>query len=205
MAFFDELGKRISQTSQGVVQKTKDAAETLKINGLISDEEKRINALFLEIGKAYFEIHADSCEPRFNDMISGIKEAQSKIEMYSEQVKRLKGIVRCPNCGGEVPYGAPFCSSCGSKMSVENNQNQTFNSNVRRCVQCGAPLSPDVAFCTNCGHKVESSIPVQDNPMSESSTQQQAPSQNTKQCPNCGKQISANAKFCIGCGAHFSE
>ena len=80
MAFFDELGKKISQTSQGVVQKTKDAAETLKINGLISDEEKRINALFVEIGKKYFELHSESFEPDFENMINGIKDAKSKIK-----------------------------------------------------------------------------------------------------------------------------
>lgn len=103
MAFFDELGKKITQTSQGVVQKTKDTAETIRLNGMISDEEKRIANFYSEIGRIYFELHADSYEPTFEQMILGIKEAQVKIENYSEQVKRLKGIVRCPNCGGEVP------------------------------------------------------------------------------------------------------
>lgn len=42
MAFFDDLGKKITQTGQGVVQKTKDTAETIKLNGMISDEEKNI-------------------------------------------------------------------------------------------------------------------------------------------------------------------
>jgi thiol-disulfide isomerase/thioredoxin len=39
MAFFDELGRKISKTSQGVVRKTRDFADTTKLGGLISDEE----------------------------------------------------------------------------------------------------------------------------------------------------------------------
>lgn len=155
MEFYANLGKKITQTSQGVVQKTKDTAETIRLNGMISDEEKRIANFYSKIGSIYFQLHADSYEPTFEQMILGIKEAQVKIENYSEQVKRLKGIVRCPNCGGEVPYGAPFCSSCGSKMNVQSAAAPAANSNVQRCVKCGVPLTPGTAFCTNCGTKVE--------------------------------------------------
>ena len=208
MAFFDELGKKITQTSQGVVQKTKDTAETIKLNGLISDEEKRITNFFNEIGRTYFELHADSYEPTFEQMILGIKESQAKIENYSEQVKRLKGVVRCPNCGGEVPYGAPFCSSCGSKMNVQNSAAPAVNNNVQRCVKCGVPLTPGTAFCTNCGTRVEAApaVPVanpvvNNNPVAQAPVNTAAPT--TKVCPTCGKEIAVNAKFCIGCGSHI--
>lgn len=197
MAFFDELGKKITQTSQGVVQKTKDTAETLKLNGLISDEEKRVNSLFNELGKAYFELHADSNESEFEKLISDIKEAQAKIENYAEQVKKLKGVVSCPNCGGEVAYGAPFCSSCGSKMNVQNDQSSAVNSNVQRCVNCGVPITPGTAFCTNCGTKVEAES-VENNAGEANASVE-------KNCPVCGKQIEAEAKFCIGCGTRIEE
>ncbi len=196
MAFFDEIGKKITQTSQGVVQKTKDTAETIKLNGMISDEEKRINSFLIEIGKTYFELHKDSFEPAFESMILGIKDSQLKIENYSEQVKRLKGVVRCPHCGGEVPYGAPFCSSCGSQMNLQANVNNTpVNSNVQRCINCGVPLAPDTAFCTNCGTKVEANT----QPVVTQQETSAAPA--TKVCPKCGKEIAANAQFCIGCGS----
>lgn len=209
MAFFDDLGKKITQTSQGVVQKTKDTAETIRLNGMISDEEKRIANFYSEIGRIYFELHADSYEPTFEQMILGIKEAQVKIENYSEKVKRLKGIVRCPNCGGEVAYGASFCSSCGSKMNAQSAAAPAANSNVQRCVKCGVPLTPGTAFCTNCGTKVEAapaSAPVvnpvvNNNPVAQTPANVTAPT--TKVCPTCGKEIAANAKFCIGCGSHI--
>ena len=46
-AFFDEVGKKISKTSQGMAQKTKNLTETVKLNSMISDEEKNINSVFL--------------------------------------------------------------------------------------------------------------------------------------------------------------
>ena len=167
MAFLDEIGKKISQTSQGMVQKTKDTAESMKLNGAIAEEEKRIQALYLEIGKMYFELHADSYESALEAQVLGIKEANEKIEAYHEQIKRLKGIVRCAVCGGEVPYGAPFCSSCGSKMMNENTVAPTAESNVRHCANCGAVLADGIAFCTNCGTPapaVEAPAPVVEAP-----------------------------------------
>lgn len=40
MALFDQLGKKLAQTGQSAVKKTKDMAEVAKINSMISDEEK---------------------------------------------------------------------------------------------------------------------------------------------------------------------
>lgn len=40
MAFFDEIGKKITQTGQMAVQKTKNMADIAKLNASLSDEEK---------------------------------------------------------------------------------------------------------------------------------------------------------------------
>ena len=185
MAFFDELGKKISQTSQGVVQKTKDTAEILKLNGMVSDEEKRIKNLYQEIGKVYVESHAEDFDPAFGEMIAGINDAKAKIAEYTEQVKRLKGVVLCPICGGDVPYGAPFCSACGSKLNAQEQTNDAAN-NVSRCANCGVPLKDGSAFCTNCGTKVAAPA---------------APA--ARVCANCGKTLEATSNFCTNCGTKF--
>lgn len=192
MAFFEDLGKKITETSQGVVQKTKDTAEVIKLNGMISEEEKNIANLYAEIGKTYFNLHLNSYEPSFENMILGIKNSQVKINDYSEQVKKLKGIVRCRNCGGDVPYGAPFCSTCGSKMPLQNSVQSTGSNNITRCVNCGAVLGEGVAFCTNCGTKAE---PIAANQINAGTT-----CDSCNVCSNCGKEVAADEKFCTGCG-----
>lgn len=195
MAFFDELGKKISQTSQGVVQKTKDTAEVIKLKGMISDEEKRISNLYAQIGKLYFETHEETCEECFTSIIGDIKESGSKINQYSEQVKKLKGIVRCPNCGGDVQYGSPFCSSCGTKMKVENSSTNNAT-NVFRCSKCGMPINDECDFCTNCGTKIF---------QNRESDEIIATSQSVNKCPNCNNEVSEGSMFCVNCGTKLNN
>ncbi len=192
MAFFEDLGKKITQTSQGVVQKTKDTAEIIKFNGMISDEEKRINNLYNQIGKRYFEIHSDSCEQALESFVSEIKTAQKKIEDYTEQVKKLKGIVRCPNCGGDVQCSSPFCSTCGFSMETPSVQTNANDANSKRCVSCGSPISDGYAFCIRCGTKVE------ETPIDEAKSEIQPDI--GKICPNCNTAADNDSAFCMNCG-----
>ncbi len=182
MAFLDDLGKKISQTSQDVVQKTKDTAEILKLNSTISDEEKKLNNLYLQIGKIYYEKYKENPDDSLAALIDSVAQTQTRLYNLGEQVKRLKGMVSCQNCGAAVPYGAPFCSACGSKMNV--HQQPLSN----RCASCGTALSPDAAFCNVCGTKVEKNTAPD-------------PAPEAKVCQNCGKRLSDTAKFCAGCGA----
>lgn len=183
MAFFEEIGKKISQTGQDMVQKTKDTAETMRLNSAISDEEKRMQGLYAEIGQRYFELHADSYEPELEELVLSVKECNTRIENYSEQIKRLKGIVRCPHCNGEVAYGAPFCSTCGSKMP-DVEVETAVESNVRRCKNCGLPLADGAGFCTNCG--------TQAAPSPEEA--------NVRRCVRCSQVLPDGVLFCTGCG-----
>lgn len=190
MAFFDDLGKKLTRTSQDVVQKTKDTAEVIKLNSMISDEEKRINNLYSEVGRKYFELYSNSYEQELESMIIGIKEAKSKIEEYAEQIKKLKGIVRCPNCGGEVQYGAPFCSSCGTRMETRNEQTSKTDADVKQCTACGAAVATECVFCTHCGTKFEEKSSVETEP----------PINTQKMCSNCNNEVVDDSAFCMNCG-----
>ena len=44
MAFFDQFSSKLSQTSQSAVQKTRDMAEIVRLNGQISERERKIDA-----------------------------------------------------------------------------------------------------------------------------------------------------------------
>ena len=153
MAFLDALGKKLTQTGQEVVQKTKDTAEVLKYNGMISDEERRIHEFYAQIGKLYVDLHADSYETAFTEMIAGINEANAKISEYKEHIIQVKGVFICPNCGEELPINVAFCSACGTK--IEKQDTTVQNNNTRYCQDCGAPLQEGYVFCINCGAKYE--------------------------------------------------
>lgn len=50
MDFFTNVGKTLTETSQGAVQKTKEMAESVRLSAVISEENKKITALQQEIG-----------------------------------------------------------------------------------------------------------------------------------------------------------
>ncbi len=51
------------------------------------------------------------------------------------------GMVVCPQCRGQVPAGAKFCSHCGAKLNT-------------KCPHCGADIAAGSTFCSECGQKL---------------------------------------------------
>jgi len=49
----------------------------------------------------------------------------------------------CPNCGGQNPAEAKFCSQCGASLKIS-------------CANCGKALPAGTKFCPECGTKIDS-------------------------------------------------
>lgn len=184
MAFFDDLGKKISQAGQSAVQKTKEITEVAKLNGAISDEEKKINYNYYQIGKLYYAMHASDFETDFSGMIEAIKESEQKVVEYRQQIQDIKGVVRCEKCGAEVASNVAFCSSCGAPMP---KQTVKENENLIRCSSCGQMVDKDMRFCIYCGANMKNS----------------ATSKTT--CTNCGAELNKDDAFCTECGTKIER
>lgn len=117
MAFFEDLGKKISKAGQSVVEKSKELTDITKINFAISDEEKKIDEAYKKIGKLFVEKVGDRAEGEFADLVGEVKTAEEKISEYKKQIKDIKGIVVCPKCASELQSDAIFCNHCGAKIS----------------------------------------------------------------------------------------
>lgn len=161
MGFFDDFGKKISQVGQGAAQQTKIFAETTKLNSHISDEEKQINNLYIQIGKNYFEAHKNNDSDEYKDLMVGITDAQARIAQYQEQIRTIKGIRNCPNCGAEVPNNSAFCNSCGTKMPAKETAPAAGVQASAKCPQCGADVAADSKFCDGCGCDLSNAAAVQ--------------------------------------------
>jgi len=116
MAFFGKIKETVSDTSKMVAQKAKDVAEITKLNNQISSEEVKIKDAYFAIGKRYFEETIGEVSDAYINDFTIINEAKAHISELKEQIKTIKGIYACPNCGAEVAIDAAFCSSCGAKM-----------------------------------------------------------------------------------------
>ena len=193
MAFLNDLSKKISQTSQDVVKKTKDSSEIYRLEGMISEEDRKINSIYQQLGKLYYELHKDSYEISFEAMVLQINDCENRKIQCLEQIDKIKGIKKCPQCGSEIPYTAKFCNSCGSQLEVEKADiPQETISNVITCKNCNNVIGENSAFCENCG------TPVTANEGDLESPTEPVHSEN-KKCSNCGEEI-GDAAFCPNCG-----
>ena len=201
MAFFDELGKRLTSTGQTAVQKTKDVAETARLNSSISDEERERAKCYTEIGKLYAKLHANDYEPEFAPYFEALRRSENSISELKRQIGDIKKVSRCPSCGAELANGMTFCSSCGSKVEAMAAA-KSSSSNV--CPSCGSAVKPGLSFCTNCGQKVTAGsggsadfVPAAFAPAASKSKD----SGNQYVCPACGRAQKKDLAFCTECGA----
>lgn len=143
MAFFDNLGKKASETTARAMQKAKEMSDTAKLNSMISGEETKINNTYYQIGKLYATMHINDCEEEFSDMIAALREADANIRSYRQQIQDIKGVIRCSQCGAELSLGAAFCSSCGNPIPKVQ---PVKTEDLIRCEGCGAMVKKGVGL-----------------------------------------------------------
>ena len=81
-SFFEGLGKKVSQTGQDAMKKTKELAEMTKINSQIAEEEKKLNKLYMKLGQLYYQMHKNNPELVYTDICQGIGGCLQTIDRY---------------------------------------------------------------------------------------------------------------------------
>ena len=170
MAFLKEIEKRITKTSQGIITKTKNFADITKLNALISEEERNIDAMCLQIGKLFCECNDSKANPQVcelaervaksNEIIKDLRRRITQINAEQESKNNIEvtcvessidtptdNTVFCSNCQSKITEDQHFCTNCGTDVKKEHFE--------RKCPKCGQPLSQDAVFCCNCGVKIE--------------------------------------------------
>ncbi|MDR1061479.1 MAG: zinc ribbon domain-containing protein [Clostridiales bacterium] len=156
MALFDDLKKKVADTTQGAVRGARDITDSARYNSLISDEQKSIANMYGQIGKYFYEHCTEQVESPLKEMCESIAASNVRIASYQLGLQQIRGMKTCANCGTEIPIAAPFCSNCGAQAAEvapapaapEKAQPEKF------CVNCGNRLEPGAAFCLSCGRKV---------------------------------------------------
>ena len=196
MAFYDNWGKKISQTSQGAVQKAQNYAEAARLTGVVNDLWKQIDEIYRQIGEIYFTEHQRNPEEDpYRHYLFQILDLRAQADGLWKQVCDLKGIRPCPKCGFENRKDDDFCSRCGFMLSADPEAG-AMGAGQQVCRNCGKILGPGQMFCTGCGQPAEASPDVPEEENEADNEQKAAP----LICSNCGKTINAGMRFCIYCG-----
>ena len=146
MSFFDEVGKKITDVGQGTIQKTKNMADTAKLNSVISDEESKIKNTCEQIGRIYMQKYRQNPDPDLEPYVKAVVLSEQKIAECNHSIQELKGMIACSKCGTMVDKDAAFCPACGNAMPVKQKPVV-----AGYCTACGAAIVPGQKFCVSCG------------------------------------------------------
>ncbi len=148
MEIFNKIGDTITSKSKDVAKKAKDLAEVTQLNSQLSGQKNALESYMTQLGKAYFAKYESNYDAQFSEIIEAIRTTQGNIEGIEKQIKTIKGMDKCTNCGSDIPSSVLFCSTCGTK-----NENYQAAPVVKACVKCNFTLNEDTVFCPNCGNK----------------------------------------------------
>lgn len=154
MAFFEQFGKKITDAGQGVAKQTKNLADVARLNSAIAEEEKKISKMYANLGELYYNAHCKDAQAEGMELIEQINDLFAQIDRQREEIKQIKGVTKCPNCGADIPAEAAFCNACGAKVQTAAAQATPEITDGIRC-KCGAVMPRGTTFCTQCGSRLE--------------------------------------------------
>lgn len=116
MGFFNDLGKKTSQTTSKIAKETK-----LKLK--ITDNKGKIKNIYEEIGKKVYQNHIREEKINLKEIVenecSQIDDLSKEIEDAKKEILVLNHKKVCKKCFAEIEDSAQFCPQCGEKQSEE--------------------------------------------------------------------------------------
>lgn len=119
MAFFDELGKVLSDKSKEAANRVKDITGVLQLKSKLSAEKDKINKAYVTLGKAYYDRYEGEPDEKFAEEFLTIQTGLVKIASLEDEIAELEGTRVCAECGAKVEKDAAFCSKCGAQMDSQ--------------------------------------------------------------------------------------
>ena len=125
MAFnFDELTRKAKDVANKAADRTKDAAELVKLNMAIAGEQKEIDKNYRAIGEWFVDEYEGEIPDAVRKAVDAVNASKAKIaeleaskpvkEEPAEAVEEAPAGKKCPICGAESD--SKFCPQCGAPM-----------------------------------------------------------------------------------------
>ncbi len=125
MAFnFDELTRKAKDVANRAADRTKDAAELVKLNVAIAGEQKEIDKNYRAIGEWFVSEYEGEIPDAVREAVEAVNASKAKIaeleaskpvkEESAEAEEEAPAGKKCPICGAESD--SKFCPQCGAPM-----------------------------------------------------------------------------------------
>ncbi len=121
MAFFDDLTKMAKDVATVAADKTKDAAEQVKLSVAIAGEQKEIDKNYRTIGEWFVNEYEGEIPDAVRELVDAVTASKAKIaELEASKAAKddasepVSGEKACPICG--AVSDSKFCPHCGAPM-----------------------------------------------------------------------------------------
>ena len=151
MSFWTDLKK----SGQEAAGKAKDLAEVTKLQLAQKEQERKLEQLYTQLGKCFYESAQLEESSEFFEMAQSITLLREEIAASKEQQMLIKGGVRCAACGTPMEADALFCPNCGAQKETPKEPEAAADIEPGKiiCPGCGKLVDPK-AFCAFCGTKL---------------------------------------------------
>lgn len=124
MAFFEELGKTLTDTGKEVATKAKALTETLQLKTQINGEKTKLEAAYAVIGKQYYEANKEP-EEAYAKAYEAVRASRERIAALEIELTQIEGTRICAECGAIVPKDSCFCGKCGAPVGEKEAAPET--------------------------------------------------------------------------------
>ena len=125
MAFnFDELTRKAKDVANKAADRTKDAAELVKLNVAIAGEQKEIDKNYRAIGEWFVSEYEGEIPDAVREAVEAVNAGKARIaeleaskparDETAEEPEDASAGKKCPICGAESD--SKFCPQCGAPM-----------------------------------------------------------------------------------------
>lgn len=147
-----DLWTQLRRSGQEAAGKAKDLAEVTRLQLAQREQEARLEKLYAQLGRAFYETVPQEEGSEFFDLTSAITQLIGEIAASKEQQALLRGGTRCAACGAMMEADAAFCPACGTRREEPESAAETEEGKVR-CPGCGRQVEAKT-FCAFCGTKL---------------------------------------------------
>lgn len=122
--FFEDLGKKITETADMLTKKTERVMEIQKLQNQIRNLERASERDLKDLGRMVYAAYKSDGEVKepYHELCENLKDREEKIETLKNQLEELRGSGKCPECGASVQDDMAFCPQCGAKLVKEEKE-----------------------------------------------------------------------------------
>lgn len=121
MEILDKIGRATTGLGQDLSNRAKRFSGIAKLQYDLRSRENDVKKLYLSLGERYYEEHREDDD----EDIAELTVLLGEIEEIKDEIAALGDGEVCPECGARVPKGSNFCNTCGAKISIFEEEDET--------------------------------------------------------------------------------